>query len=354
MESFVRNALDKEDISSVMENLKSSFHIEDLEHLKESLRDGAIFQAMYSTTPDGIFHGQMIKLRLEALKKEVPQPNEQGMVTLENGKQFQYQENMKLVNWIPFVNVFFDGVDSTPALEDLYNLLNLLLLVDALMISLAIGFPGIYGYDDLIEAVARFNGAAGDDDEYDINRYYHQWCMKTQNTNGDFPKDKCGWALIQAFTYQSTLSISMLGGAMLGCLVIYLCLCISDWDGPKDDSAYNMLREWWKPTQLGLYWCFFLSVAGIMYCFGAVRYVGMITYPGYYIDYYGKFKSEYDCGSDPNCAGEYGSTQVWFWCTFTFMICFAFCSIGLTLKQRVLCADITAAYKSSDPYKQNL
>jgi hypothetical protein len=56
---------------------------------------------MYSTTPDGIFHGQMIKLRLEALKKEVPQPNEQGMVTLENGKQFQYQENMKLINWIP-------------------------------------------------------------------------------------------------------------------------------------------------------------------------------------------------------------------------------------------------------------
>ena len=55
-----------------------------------------------------------------------------------------------------------------------------------------------------------------------------------------------------------------------------------------------------------------------------------------------------------NCAGEYGSTQVWFWCTFTFMICFAFCSIGLTLKQRVLCADITAAYKSGDPYKQNL
>ena len=97
-----------------------------------------------------------------------------------------------LISTTGSVNVFFDGVDSTPALEDLYNLLNLLLLVDALMISLAIGFPGIYGYDDLIEAVARFNGAAGDDDEYDINRYYHQWCMKTQNTNGDFPKDKCG------------------------------------------------------------------------------------------------------------------------------------------------------------------
>ena len=46
MESFVRNALDKEDVSSVMENLKSSFHIDDLEHLKESLRDGAIFQAV--------------------------------------------------------------------------------------------------------------------------------------------------------------------------------------------------------------------------------------------------------------------------------------------------------------------
>ena len=46
MESFVRNALDKEDVSSVMENLKSSFHIDDLEHLKESLRDSAIFQAV--------------------------------------------------------------------------------------------------------------------------------------------------------------------------------------------------------------------------------------------------------------------------------------------------------------------
>ena len=62
---------------------------------------------MYSTTPDGIFHGQMIKLRLEALKKEVPKPNEHGMVTLENGNQFKYQENMKLINWIPlWVNYF--------------------------------------------------------------------------------------------------------------------------------------------------------------------------------------------------------------------------------------------------------
>ena len=96
-----------------------------------------------------------------------------------------------LISTTGSANVFFDGVDSTPALEDLFNLLNLLLLVDALMISLAIGFPGIYGYDDLIQAAERFNGAASDD-ENNINRFYHKWCMKTQNSNGDFPKDKCG------------------------------------------------------------------------------------------------------------------------------------------------------------------
>lgn len=42
----MRNAIDKDDVSSVIENLKSSFHIDDLEHLKESLRDSAIFQAV--------------------------------------------------------------------------------------------------------------------------------------------------------------------------------------------------------------------------------------------------------------------------------------------------------------------
>jgi len=331
---------DPSEVDSILGMLKG-FHVgDDHEELVKCLRDDAIFRSMFSVV-DSSLHGALIKLRCGAVERQPMTPSESGVVHVPDGGKFYNYQEMKWYHYVPLMNILLEGIGNTPKLEDVYNLLNLLLLVDALLLGSAVGFPSVFGYDDLISAVQRFNSIEnGGTNE---TQYYHEWCVDRYKDNEEFgaiSPESCGWNLVIRYTAQGTEAIALLGGATLGALFTYACLCISDWTGPSEDSPEKMMYNWWKSAQFGIYFSVTLTVMGIFSCFGAVRYMGLIRYPDYFLDYSGEHKFRDSCGDDARCAGDFISLQIWIYCLGGFFVSVLCNGIGLTLKTRFLVNDI--------------
>lgn len=78
---------------------------------------------------------------------------------LSNGELVLEEEELSWYHVVPIVNIFYDFfADAPPSPETLKEILNIFGLVSALLLSVAGGFPGSTSFQEIQDALERFQG----------------------------------------------------------------------------------------------------------------------------------------------------------------------------------------------------
>jgi hypothetical protein len=258
-------------------------------------------------------------------------PDKYGNVILPNGQVFHFESETTAFKFIPIVNVVHDFLDSAPPASGVQLILNIVVVMNALMLSAAFGLPKSLGsYDDAKSTIARFNG------EGEGNEYYNKWCVKNYgNFNEKWKDDQCGWSMMINFTYQSTMAASFLGASILCAICLYTLFSVTSFIGPDGATSRNMMKSWWRPVQFAILASIILTGGGIMYIFGSVKMLATFNYPDYFLDADGVYEFS-NSGSDPRNTLNFYNNQSYAWPVSFFLIGLVCASAGLVLKSRTL------------------
>jgi len=254
--------------------------------------------------------------------------SETGIVVLPNDDKVHLTSELSMFKRIPIVNLVHDFFDSAPDPAGIQLIMNIVLLVDALMLGIALSLPGSMPYDAAIQAIKRFNGEGSGND------LYNKWCVQSGRLADGMADNQCGWGMMVSFTYQATLSASMLGGSILCMVTLYTFFSVTNFSGPSKLSSYEMVSAWWQVVLCATLLSIILTSGGIMYMFGSVKMIATLNFPDFYLDPNGSYEYK-DLANDPKNTVNYYDTHSWGWCVSSFLLAFAVASFGLKRKADV-------------------
>jgi hypothetical protein len=236
-----------------------------------------------------------------------------------------------MFKYIPVLNLVHDFFDSAPSVAGIQLIMNIVVLVDALVLGIALGLPtAMGGYDSALALIARFNGQG------DGSEFYNEWCVKHYGEYyHNWADDECGWSMMMSFTSQATLAASLIGGSILCMVAMYTFFSVSSFDGPNEEATRAMIEVWWRPVLVSVLASIFMTAAGIMYMFGAVKMVATFQFPDYFLDQEGKFEFV-DRPNDERNTVNYYNTQSYAWCVSAFLFGVFNASVGLARKSHAL------------------
>jgi len=320
LEAVVESAVGEEHVSKVLFALRDSFQIHDVTELQAIVKDDAMIVAVTNRSQDiSVVHWAKLRKFCKSNTLHVPSTAELSLETT----KFKY---------LPVLNIVHDYFDSAPSVPGVQLIMNIVVLVDALMLGIALGLPSaLGGYDSALGLIARFNG------EGTGNDLYNKWCVDKYGKYGEngWDDDKCGWALMTNFTYQATMAGSLIGASLLCMVALYTFFSVSSFTGPDEATSKAMMRMWWRPVQLAIGTIIFMTGTGIMFMFGAVKMVATFNFPDYFLDYHGLYEYS-DKQNDPRQTVNYYNNMSWGWPVAAFLMGIATASIGLARKSHAL------------------
>mmetsp|Transcript_68874 Transcript_68874/g.149895 ORF Transcript_68874/g.149895 Transcript_68874/m.149895 type:complete len:359 (+) Transcript_68874:70-1146(+) len=195
-----------------------------------------------------------------------------GIALSEEGMPFEYITEVRPWHLVPIVNVFYDLLmDSTPTCEQLTNLLNLISLVDALLLAVAMSIPGSVDFEGLQETIQRFNSSEA---------YGQALCGLPAGTCSE-PRE---WMLVNFLGQSMGQSIALLGGSLLSTLVVYACLISTNFSGPDGKMSYGMMGKWWLWVRVAVLYALATCIWGIAQMFGSMKVLTMMRFPDFYAE----------------------------------------------------------------------
>jgi len=292
--------------------------------------DDAIFTAVSSrysnvSLPDWARIRNVCKLNMVIIDQ-----SKTGIVVFPNDDKVHLTSELSMFKGIPIVNLIHDFFDSAPNPDGIQLIMNIVLLVDALMLGIALSLPGSMSYDYAIEAIKRFNGEGSGND------LYNEWCVKSGRYHDAYgmAEHQCGWGMMVSFTYQATLSASMLGGSILCMVTLYTFFSVTNFSGPSKLTSYEMVSAWWQVVLCATLLSIILTSGGLMFMFGSVKMLATFNFPDFFLDSNGSY--EYmNLASDPRNTVNYYNTHSWGWCVSSFLLAIAVASFGLKRKSVV-------------------
>merc|ERR1712226_1370956 len=135
-----------------------------------------------------------------------------------------------LVSWIPGVNLLYHVlVEHIPTRDSIIEMMNLIALLDALMLSVVCGYPSWASYDDLEEANNRFR-----------NEWRCHYWYGIDNISTHYPNKYFSMCVARNMTIANV----MLGLALVVNVMTYMSL--TTLGGDQSDATDAQVKRWWR------------------------------------------------------------------------------------------------------------
>ena len=156
---------------------------------------------------------------------------------------------------IPVVNIFFDLLfdDSPPSNEQLKDMLNTFGLLAALLLTVAMSIPASFDYDELDDALERFEVAP-----------YAAYLN--------------GTALIQELQVSSAVGVFGLGATIIAVVVMLIITAIPQWA-----SQSKARIKYWHWARWTVLWIILNLILGAFGTFQAFNRMVMLKFPDFYL-----------------------------------------------------------------------
>ena len=235
------------------------------------------------------------------------------------------------VRYVPVVNMFYDLLfDATPSPDSIKELLNLVGLIDALMLSIAIGYLTAVEYDELVELDERFM----DLPEGNSTGYYDSYYG--EDTVGGLQFNHVRGAPSTEYAIACIKSISFLFASLSLSLMAYTDLVNKDFNGETAAKTEELVTAWWRYARIGVFLSVLGTVAGVTICMGFCIYFITAKFPDYHLEKTGDnsaYGIEYDGEMSGITNNLYAQTKSYMHSVF-FVLIFSLVSLGLGTHSR--------------------
>ena len=189
----------------------------------------------------------------------------------------------------PGINVFFDlFIGEPPRLEDLNTVWNAVAIVDALILTVVLSYPGSISYDDLVAADLRYATNPA------LNAEALTWEAK-----GVIGRQGSNTSLSGSLLYSICWAAGLLAASLFSIIITLILGSASS--GRMND--YGSMRRWWAWGKYLVLGQITLCIGGIWNSFAAIEIVILIRFPDYQLQ-----ASSITTASD---AVKMASTIVW-------------------------------------------
>mmetsp|Transcript_10211 Transcript_10211/g.16871 ORF Transcript_10211/g.16871 Transcript_10211/m.16871 type:complete len:410 (-) Transcript_10211:134-1363(-) len=192
------------------------------------------------------------------------------------GSQCQYF----CIRYVPGINLFYDLLfDETPSPENIKDLLNLVGLVDALMISIVITYLTAVEYDEMIQLDERFMILPEGNKTGYYDAYY---------TDGSGLRFNSDAAPSTRFGIECANSMAFLFSSLCLTLMAYTDLVNKNFDGETEAKTAELVHAWWKYARIGIFFSVIATVFGVCICMGFTTFCISTKFPDYYVEEHGE------------------------------------------------------------------
>lgn len=235
------------------------------------------------------------------------------------------------LRYVPVVNMFYDLLfDATPSPESIKELLNLVGLIDALMLSIAIGYLTAVEFDEMVELDERYMGLPEGNSTGYIDAYYGK------DTIGGLQFNHERGAPSTEYAIACIKSISLLFASLSLSLIAYTDLVNKDFNGETAAKTEELVASWWRYARIGVFFAVVGSVAGVTICMGFVIYYIAAKFPDYHLEEMGEnsaYGMEYNGEISGSTSNLYSQTKSYMHSVF-FVVLFSVISLGLGTHSR--------------------
>lgn len=187
---------------------------------------------------------------------------------------------------LPFVNLIYDMLfDVLPSPDGVKDTLNLIGLIDALVVGLALAILTSCSFDENISTDQRF---VSSEDE-SLSGYHSLYNSGTTNII-----HKNGATVSAKYAYNSFMGVIFLFVSLLCVLATYLDFSNKNFSAKysKGDGELKFAAWWWY-ARFAVFLSFATLVAGIIFSSGSLAYVVLMKFPDYHVSRHGTLAYSY-------------------------------------------------------------
>jgi len=208
---------------------------------------------------------QLLETLVEAVHREPSEPKSPlRRQKIEAASEYDKAETKtnSLLLKIPVVNLVYDvlGDRLPPSSAELKEVLNLMGLLGALMLTISMALPGTISYEELKSTQERFNNASS----------AYSGIPDMSNNNA-----------IDSLVYYTTVSTNLLGASLVATLLMLVNLSAT---GGRCREFYKPYVKWWSYARWVFTWAFATLVYGTYSCFQVFNWLMGIKFPDRYVE----------------------------------------------------------------------
>ena len=223
----------------------------------------------------------------------------------------KYDDDFRWYHWTPIINLLYDIFLDEPLEEThLKELLNLLGLIAALLLSVAGGFPGAVNFQEIQDALGRYSEK--DDVSWSFcvattfnpspileNQRYKTRCNRILELGNSYVTSPFsflkggGHFYINSFGNFMNASLGLMTMSLLGTIFIYMFLVVTSFEAPRTgivsqaeliERRRRLYSAWWKYVQIALFYVVICLVSGLFCLFYTIHSLIVIKVPDVFVE----------------------------------------------------------------------
>lgn len=181
----------------------------------------------------------------------------------------------------PILNLLYDLFDETPSVDAIKEYLNLIGLVDALMLGMAVTFITAASYQDLLDTDKRYlerPGVGENDGYYELYKSSYG-----RTLFDDLPPSA-------KFSYHCYLAVGSLASGLFMAVLTYVDLVNKNFSSTSRVREEELVAAWWLYARYVCLIAFGLTLCGAIESIAITLDIVVMVFPDYYVEKHGDLK----------------------------------------------------------------